>query len=39
MRVMRGRGGGVEGGWDGGVVVKVFDVLLVLAAEGVAGEF
>ena len=30
-------GGGVEGG--GGVVVKVFDVLLVLAAEGVAGEF
>ena len=30
-------GGGVEGG--GGVVVKVFDVLLVLAAVGVAGEF
>ena len=37
MCVMRGRGGGLRGG--GGVVVKVIDVLLVLAAVGVAGEF
>ena len=38
MCVMRGRGGGgVEG--RGGDVVKVIDVLLVLAAVGVAGEF
>ena len=38
MCVMRGRGGGVEGR-GGGDVVKVIDVLLVLAAVGVAGEF
>ena len=33
----KGGGGGVEG--RGGDVVKVIDVLLVLAAVGVAGEF